>query len=329
MIRELIAQQNRYLNSYFQQLDCAKAEQLLELVRSCKGTLILSGVGKSGHIAQKIAATFLSTGTKAFFLDPMHAVHGDLGFVSGEDLFLAFSKSGESQELLELVPFVRNRGSQAIALISNSSSRLAKISDFFLELPVERELCPYDLAPTTSTSVQLLFGDCLAIALMSAKRVSLNEFALNHPSGFLGRKIALKVSDLMLKSTMLPLCASSDLLLSVLPELSSKRCGCLLVADETRKLSGIFTDGDLRRALERMGSAALNAPLSELMTRDPRTVSGMELAWEALRKMESKMIMMLPVLEQGIVVGLIRMHDILQAGLSLKKEDREQIQTNS
>ena len=197
-------------------------------------------MGKSGHIAQKITATFLSTGTKAFFLDPTHAVHGDLGYVSESDVFLALSKSGESQELLDLIPFVRKRKAISIALVSIENSRLAQACDHFIILPVERELCPYDIAPTTSTAVQLLFGDCLAIALMKIRKMSLSDFALNHPGGFIGRRISLKVSDLMQRSDALPICRPTDRLIHVLPELSAKQCGCLLVADEERRLRGNF-----------------------------------------------------------------------------------------
>jgi arabinose-5-phosphate isomerase len=318
MIRELIDEQRRYLNSYFEQIDCAQAEAILRALQDCTGTVVLSGVGKSGHIAEKIAATFLSTGTKAFYLDPTHAIHGDLGYVAKEDVFLAFSKSGESQELVELVPFVRKRGAKSIAIVSNEHSRLAGACDLFMMLPVERELCPFDLAPTTSTAVQLLFGDCLAIALMRAKKITLNDFALNHPGGILGRRITLKVGDLMLKGNDLPLSRPTDHLIHVLPELSAKRCGCLLVVDATKDLKGIFTDGDLRRSLELMGSSALESTLAELMTPKPRTITPDHLAVDAMRQMEEdprRLITVLPVLENGRVVGLLRMHDILQAGL--------------
>jgi arabinose-5-phosphate isomerase len=318
MIRELIAQQCRDLTIYFDKLDCDKAEQLLERLLQCKGMVILSGVGKSGYIAQKIVATFLSTGTKALFLDPMHAVHGDLGVVSPNDLFLALSKSGESEELLTLISYVRARHTYTVALSSNGHSRLVRRCDFFLELPMSNELCPYNLAPTTSTAIQLLFGDCLAMALMQKKQISLQEIALNHPSGFLGRKISLRSKELMLTEDALPLATPSDLLISVLPELSAKQCGCLLLVDQQKRLQGIFTDGDLRRALERGGADVLHAPLATLMTKTPHSLSPDELAWDALRKMEERMITVMPVLESDRVVGLLRMHDILQAGLSLK-----------
>ncbi len=319
MIQELLREQRLSLDPYFERLDCARADALLQLLISCKGTVVCSGVGKSGHIAQKIAATFLSTGTKAFFLDPMHAAHGDLGYVSETDVFLAFSKSGETDELLGLLPFIRKKKAKTVAIVSNPRSRLALQSDLAIELPFEKELCPFDLAPTTSTAVQLLFGDCLAIALMRSKQVSLGDYALNHPGGLIGRRIALKVFDLMLKNEQLPLCKPMQKLIEVLPELSAKRCGCLLVVDESHRLIGIFTDGDLRRALETRGSASLEASVQELMTASPRFISPGLSAWDAMRKMEenpSRLITVLPVVENRRVVGLLRMHDVLQAGLS-------------
>ncbi|MBF8263005.1 MAG: Uncharacterized protein HW387_670 [Parachlamydiales bacterium] len=318
MIRELLQEQQHYLSAYFEKFDSQKAEAIVQILMACRGTIIFSGVGKSGHIAQKVAATFLSTGTKAFFLDPTHAVHGDLGYVAESDVFLAFSKSGESQELLELVPFVRRRQAVSIAIISSRQSRLATACDHSMILPVERELCPFDLAPTTSTTVQLLFGDLMAVALMRQKQVTMNEFALNHPGGFIGRRISLKVSDLMLRGDALPLCHPRDRLIHVLPQLSAKQCGCLIVVDDFQTMKGIFTDGDLRRGLESMGSLALESTLEELMTPSPRWVAANHLAWEAMRQMEAdpgRLITVLPVLDNGQVVGLLRMHDILQAGL--------------
>ncbi len=319
MIQELIDQQKRYLDFYFQHLSSSRAEQLVELVKDCKGTIILSGVGKSGHVAQKITATFVSTSTKAFYLDPTHAIHGDLGFVGQHDLFLAFSKSGESQELLELLPFIKKRGAQSVAIVSNERSRLAKGCDFSISLPVERELCPFDLAPTTSTAVQMLFGDLLAVALMRSKNIPIGEIAKNHPGGFIGRRISLKVTDLMRKEREIPLCRPQDRLIDVLHELSTKRCGCLLVVDEKKRLQGIFTDGDLRRALEVRGASSLESILKDLMTPSPRSISSEMLALDAMRCMEeepSRPVTVMPVLENEHVVGLLRMHDILQAGLS-------------
>lgn len=316
MIHELLKNQRQYLDYYFCHLDQEKVEKTVELLEECKGTLLLSGVGKSGHIAQKITATLLSIGIKAFFLDPLHAVHGDLGFVDSKDLFLGWSKSGESQELIVLSSCVAQRGAKTVAVVSHSHSRLAKQSDFFISLPVEKELCPFNLAPTTSTAIQLLFGDCIAIALMEKKKVSLKQIAQNHPGGLIGRRISLKVADLMIPGDQVPFCRKSDLLIEVLHELSAKGCGCLLVVDSAQKLLGIFTDGDLRRALEKKGKQALEMQIGHLMSHSPKSTTPQILAMEAFQTMEKHPIMALPVVENEKVIGLVKMRDLLQAGLS-------------
>lgn len=319
MLKRLFADQRQYLNHFFDSIDPIQAEKVFDRLLACKGVVILSGVGKSGHIAEKIATTFLSTGTRSFFLSPANALHGDIGFVSPQDTFLVFSKSGESEELIHLLPHVQKKGAATIAIVSQANSKLAKICDLAVVLPIQREICPYDLAPTTSTAAQLIFGDCLAIALMQAKKFSMADFGANHPGGSLGRKITFKVSDLMLKGNEIPLCKPRDLLLDLLHELSLKRCGCLLVVDERGFLQGIFTDGDLRRAIQSKGPEALSLPVSELMTPSPKSISPDQLAIEAVKKMEedpARLITVLPVLEQARVVGLIRMHDILQKELS-------------
>lgn len=319
MLKRLFADQRQYLNHFFDAIDHMQAEKVFNKLLACKGVIILSGVGKSGHIAEKIATTFLSTGTRAFFLSPANALHGDIGFVSPQDIFLILSKSGGSEELINLLPHVQKKGAATIAVVSQANSKLAKMSELSVILPIQREICPYDLAPTTSTAAQLIFGDCLAIALMQAKQFSITDFGANHPGGSLGRKITFKVSDLMLKGEEIPLCKPTDQLLDLLHELSLKRCGCLLVADEKNFLRGIFTDGDLRRAIQAKGPDALRLPISELMTTSPKSISPNQLAIEAVNKMEedsARLITVLPVLEQGRVVGLIRIHDILQRELS-------------
>lgn len=319
MLKTLFDDQRRYLNHFFDQIDPLQADLILKKLLSCKGVVILSGVGKSGHIAEKIANTFLSTGTRSFFLSPSNALHGDIGFVSKDDVFICFSKSGGSQELIDLLPHIKRKGASTIAVVSAHDSPLAKGSDLSIVLPIKREICPYDLAPTTSTAVQLIFGDCLAVALMQVKNFSMNDFAANHPGGMLGRKITLKVADLMLKKGDLPISKPDDLLMDVLHELSTKRCGCLLVVDEDFTLKGIFTDGDLRRAIQEKGPEALRMTLSQLMTQSPKSISAEHLGIEAVQKMEedpSKLITVLPVLERGRVIGLIRMHDILQKDIT-------------
>ena len=319
MLKTLFENQRKYLDHFFESVDCDQIEKLLNKLTDCKGVVVFSGVGKSGHIAEKITATFLSTGTRAFFLSPVNALHGDIGFISPGDLFICFSKSGGSSELLDLLPFIKKRGAYTVAVCSTPDSRLSKLADFSVLLPIEKEICPFDLAPTTSTVVQLIFGDCLAVALMQARKFTIKDFAANHPGGVLGRKITFRVADLMLKGDDVPFCKPTDRLIDVLHELSQKRCGCLVVADEEKNLKGIFTDGDLRRAIQVNGAETLNMTLSMLMTPMPKSVSSHKMAFEAVKAMEedpSHLITVLPVLDSNQVVGLVRMHDIIQKELS-------------
>jgi arabinose-5-phosphate isomerase len=318
MLKTLFSEQRRNLEYFFEKIDPDLVQKILDKLLDCKGSVVFSGVGKSGHIAEKISATFLSTGTHSFFLPPLNALHGDIGRLSPEDVCLLFSKSGESVELLNLVPHIKRKGAFPIAVVSVPGSSLSKLCELSVFLPVKKELCPYNLAPTTSTTAQLIFGDCLAIALMLAKQFTLDAFASNHPSGTLGRKITLKVEEVMLKGENLPLCSPQDLLMHVLHELSQKRCGCLLVIADG-KLAGIFTDGDLRRAIETQGAMALQMPISHLMTPSPKSIEPECLAIEAVKKMEEdprRPVTVLPVLKDQRVVGLIRMHDILTKEIS-------------
>jgi len=319
MLRELVEKQRSYFSHFWDELDIEAAEQLLSRLLACEGALVFSGIGKSGLVAKKIALTMTSTGTKAFFLCPTNALHGDIGIVAPQDIFIMLSKSGESEELLHLVPFLRNRSIPIISWISRPHSRLAKASDMAILLPVAREMCPFDLVPTTSTAVQLIFGDMMAIALMSQRNFSLDQYALNHPAGRIGKRITMRVTDLMLTGIHIPICTPRDRLVDTLVELSDKRCGCILITDPTRKLLGIFTDGDLRRSLQQLGSHALEKPMEELMTMAPRTIAAQALAWEALQLMEENQqrpISVLPVIsEEQILIGLIKMHDLIQSGI--------------
>ncbi len=319
MLTELLKKARSHLDAFFDQIDVASLTQIFEIFLGCKGVLFFTGVGKSGLVAQKIAATMTSTGTKALALSPTDALHGDIGIVSKEDVFVILSKSGETEELLQMLPFVRNKGAKLVAVISQEGSRLAKGCDLNIVLPFEKELCPFDLAPTTSTTTQLIFGDILAIALMRAKEFSLNEYASNHPGGQIGRRSTIKVSDLMVKGAELPIASPDKKLEEVLSDFSGKRCGCLIVVDQEKKLQGIFTDGDLRRSLQKHGGQVLSQPLSSLMTSEPRSVASHDLAWDALRLMETdqkRPITVLPVLDHDSrVVGLIKMHDLIQSGV--------------
>ncbi len=320
MLKEIFAKQKEYLENFYDALDPSQSERCVEEVLACKGVLFFTGVGKSGFIAQKIASTMMSTGTKALFLPPIDALHGDLGMVAKEDLVIVLSKSGETEELLEILPFVRNRGARLIALTSNPDSRLARSVDFHVTLTCPKELCPFDLAPTISTEVQLLFGDALSVAVMQRKGFSLEQYAANHPAGRIGRRASLKVRDIMLDKVSTPLCHAKDKLEEVLVDFTEKRCGCLIVIDENKQLKGIFTDGDLRRALQAKGEQVLKEKVGNLMTLSPKFIDTESPAWDAMKLMESDQkhpVMVLPVLDEKKkeVVGIIKMHDLIQAGL--------------
>jgi arabinose-5-phosphate isomerase len=319
MIKELFQQERQYLDYFFEHVDIKKTEELVQELLRCKGSILLSGVGKSGIIANKLAVSFLSLGTKALFLPPLDALHGDLGLVSQEDLCIFLTKSGETKELLQMVPFIRKKGAKIVAIVSNENSRLAKEADFFISLPLEKEICPFNLAPTTSAAIQLIFGDILAVALMKSKNFTLSEFAINHPAGSIGKKISLQVEDLMFFGESIPLCTTTDLLIDVIAELSSKKCGALIVVDEKKELKGIFTDGDLRRAIQKFGKNFFSKKIEDLMTKHPKCTAKNTLAWQAMKQMEEdpkKLITVLPVVEEKKVVGILRLHEIIQAGLS-------------
>lgn len=319
MLTTLFAEQREQLNHFFNSVDPAQAEAFFEACLKCKGMILITGVGKSGIIGEKIAMTLVSTGTRALFLPPVNLLHGDLGIMTSDDLFILMSKSGETEELIELIPFIRKKGGSILAITSNPYSRLSREADVAVCLPVQKELCPFDLAPTISTAVQLLFGDALAVALMKAKSFSINDYAGNHPAGTIGKKMTLTVNDLMRGGECVPLCSPKDLLKDVLVELSNKKCGCLLVADENKNLLGIFTDGDLRRGLQQHGPGLLEHSMERLMQSCKVNLSKDILAWEAVKILQqdpSRWVMVAPVLEDEKIVGILRMHDVVHAGLS-------------
>lgn len=319
MLKELFAEQRAHIDRFFEGLSDLESRAFFDALKDCKGLIILSGVGKSGLVAEKIAMTLTSTGTRALFISPTNFLHGDIGIISSEDLVIFLSKSGETEELLNLIPFIRRRKAPILSLVSKRGSRLAALSDLSVYLPLQKELCPFDLAPTTSTSLQLIFGDVMAVALMKAKQFKLDDYAQNHPFGAIGKKMTLTVEDVMLQGSLLPLCSMEDSLADILVELTNKKCGCMLVVDEQMRLQGIFTDGDLRRALQQRGEKVLSLSMKELMTPEPLMCVEKEmLAQEAIILMQldpKKWVMVLPVVEEGRVVGMIRMHDIIQAGV--------------
>lgn len=318
MIKDLFHKTGKAINLFLEKVDISQTEKLLELLSKCEGTLVFTGIGKSGLVAKKIAVTMTSCGTRSLFLSPTNALHGDLGIVSENDYFIIFSKSGESDELLNLLPAIRNKHVPVISIVCNEKSRLAKASDFVLAIPMQPELCPYNMAPTTSTVTQMIVGDVLTIGLMKLKNFSLDQYAVNHPAGRIGKRISMRVRDLMIQGKAMPICPPKAKLVDTLVELSEKRCGCVLIADPTQKLLGIFTDGDLRRSLQKKGGDILNSSLEMIMTTKPRTIGAEELVYHALQIMESDQknaITILPVVDGEKVIGLIRLHDILQSGV--------------
>jgi len=295
--------------------------QAVEAIYRCRGRLIVSGVGKSGLVAKKIAATLTSTGTPSFYLHPVEAVHGDLGLVREGDVVIFVSKSGMSDELKQLIPSLKKLGVTIIALTGDGDSFLARRSDIVLETRVEREAGTLGLAPTTSATVALVMGDALASALVERRGFKEEDFARFHPSGILGKRLTLTVEELMRKGEEVPLVSQETTLDRALMEIIEKRVGCTGVVDGGGKLVGIITDGDLKRILVREKKEALELPVSRVMTPEPRTIEPRALATRALEAMELNPkgpITMLFVTDgEGKPIGLIHIHDILKAGLKL------------
>jgi len=280
----------------------------VELLARTKGRVVLTGVGKSGLICKKIAATLSSTGTPAFFLHPTDAAHGDLGMLRGEDTVIAVSNSGETEELLSIIPLIKSFGIPVIAITSNPKSTLARLSDIVLDLKVEREACPLNLAPTTSTTLTLALGDALAAALIKKKGFKAEDFAKLHPGGKLGVRLS-KVKELMRKGEEIPKVSPETPLKDAIFEISTKKLGATLVV-EGEKLVGIVTDGDLRRALEK--GMGIHTPVREVMTPNPKVINEEAYGEEALRLMELYKITVLPVVDsQGNLKGIVHLHDIL------------------
>jgi arabinose-5-phosphate isomerase len=288
----------------------------LDLITACGGKIIVTGVGKSGVIAQKIAQTMTSTGTMAVFLHPSDALHGGLGVVEGHDVVIALSNSGETDEILAILPTFRQRGAAVIAIVGNVVSTLGRQSDVVLDASVDKEACPLNLAPTASTTVALAIGDALAMAVMESKSLTPEDFAVNHPAGRLGKRLTLKVSDLMHPSPNIVLTSGW---LDVVRSISSHALGAVNVVDETLILLGIVTDGDLRRTIERTSPDALaSLTAKDMMTASPIAASPEMLAFDALRLMEDRasQISVLPVTDNdGKCVGLLRLHDVVRSGL--------------
>ncbi len=285
----------------------------LDVILSCDGRVIVSGMGKSGHIASKIAATLSSTGTPAYFVHPAEASHGDLGMITSMDVIIALSYSGESQELMTIVPAIKRQGAKLISMTGNPASSLAKVSDVHLNSAVDKEACPMGLAPTASTTAALALGDALAVALLDAKGFGVDDFAMSHPGGSLGRRLLTRVSDIMRIGERLPMIRENAMLRDAILEISRKGVGMTAIVDAGQHVLGIYTDGDLRRTLER--NIDFNAtPISSVMSANPRCISPDSLAAEAVQRMEQSNInQMLVVDEQNKLVGALNMHDLLHA----------------
>lgn len=286
-----------------------------QLILDCKGRLIVSGMGKSGHIGNKLAATFASTGTPAFFVHPGEASHGDIGMLTAQDVVLAISYSGETDELITILPVIKRLDVPLIGMTGRVESTLARASSVVLDVSVATEACPLNLAPTASTTATLALGDALAVAVLEARGFTEEDFARSHPGGSLGRRLLLHVEDVMHSGDALPLVTPDTLLREGLKEMTRKRLGMTTVVDEQRHLLGVFTDGDLRRALDKQ--IDLHATLmGEVMTANPKRVAPRMLAAAAVHLMETHKITVLPVVDDNnIVVGALNVHDLFRAGV--------------
>jgi len=295
-------------------------EAALKMIMACQGRTVITGMGKSGLIGRKISATLASTGTPSFYLHPAEGIHGDLGMVTQDDVVIALSNSGETAEVLHILPSLRRIGAKIIAMVGNKNSTLAKNADVVLDVSVSKEACPLGLAPTSSTTAALAFGDALAMELLSAKNFTAKQFAVFHPGGSLGRKLLLTVDDIMHKGKENPLVTGEMSVKDALFVITDKGLGAVSVVDDKKNkhLVGLLTDGDIRRGLSR-GFAFLDRPVVEIMTKTPKTIVAHKLAAEALHLMESnkpRPITVLPVIDENrCVVGLLHMTDLVHQGV--------------
>ncbi len=312
LAREVLRIEARAVEALAQRLD-ANFERAVDLILQCRGRVVVSGMGKSGHIGSKIAATLASTGTPAFFMHPAEASHGDLGMITHDDVLLALSNSGESDELLAIVPVLKRMGAKLISFTGNADSMLARESDVHLDASVAQEACSLGLTPTASTTAALALGDALAVALLDARGFSAEDFARSHPGGALGRRLLVHVRDVMRSGDAIPRVAADASLSEALLEMTRKGLGMTGVVDASGKPIGIFTDGDLRRILEQ-GLDFRGASIMQTMHPDPRVIGPHQLAVEAVELMEERKINgLLVVDEAGKLIGALNMHDLLRA----------------
>ena len=286
-----------------------------EVIMNCKGRVVVTGMGKSGHIGNKIAATLASTGTPSFFVHPGEASHGDMGMITSQDVVIAISNSGNTSEVVTILPLIKRMGAPLISMTGNASSTLAREAVANLDVSVMVEACPLGLAPTSSTTATLVMGDALAVSLLEARGFSAEDFAFSHPGGSLGRRLLLRVSDIMHTGDQIPVVNEGTPLSGALLEISRKGLGMTTVVNGEGTLTGIFTDGDLRRTLDRSVDIH-HTPINEVMTRNGKTIQADHLAAEALNIMEEMKINALPVTnDSGALIGAINMHDLLRAGI--------------
>ncbi|MCC5876571.1 MAG: KpsF/GutQ family sugar-phosphate isomerase [Candidatus Sumerlaeia bacterium] len=291
-------------------------EQAVNAMLQCRGRVICIGMGKAGLIARKIAATLASTGTPAFFVHPAEAIHGDLGMITADDVVLSLSNSGQTEEVVRIIPFFKHVGATLIAITSRAESDLARHSDISLILGIDKEACPLNLAPTSSTTAMLVLGDTLALTLLEARGFGPEDYAVFHPGGALGRRLLTKVSDIMHAGEENPIVRQDVTIKQAVIEMTSKKLACTTVVDGAGKLVGFFTDGDLRRYLFE-GNADLEVPISTVMTKNPRTVNPAMMAVKALEILRQYKIIELPVVDDDhMPIGLIHLHDITRAGIT-------------
>jgi arabinose-5-phosphate isomerase len=312
LARRVLEIEARGITALIERLDHHFA-RAVELILHCRGRVVVSGIGKSGHIARKIASTLASTGTPAFFVHPAEASHGDLGMITRDDVMIALSNSGESAELLTIVPLIKRQGAKLISVTGNSKSTLAVEADVHLDAAVTEEACPLGLAPTASTTAALALGDALAVALLDARGFGAEDYARSHPGGTLGRKLLTRVRDVMRTGAALPVVAESASLSQAILEISKKGMGMTAIVNARQQVVGIFTDGDLRRALDKITDLRATM-VAHVMTRGPRIISADRLAVEAVQMMEEHKINQLLVVDaEQRLSGALNMHDLFRA----------------
>lgn len=311
--REILQIEKEGLEEIAKNLDSSFIKAL-ELILTTKGRVVVTGVGKSGIIGRKISATLSSTGTPSFFLHPVEALHGDLGMVTPEDILLAISYSGNTLEVCELASILKKRNIKIISLTGNPESNLAKLSDIVINTRIPKEACPFNLAPTTSTTATLALGDAIAICLFELKGLNSEDFRRNHPGGSLGERLKVKVREIMLTDEKIPVVPEGTLLEDAIVEIDKKKLGCVLIINSLGTLTGIITDGDLRRIFLKYKTYS-NIKVEEVMTKNPKVIEENRLASEALEIMEKYLITVLPVINyDSKLVGILHLHDILGKG---------------